>query len=91
MAIIELAEDVTGQLKASEISPERVEDARQHMKEGDEIEAKIVNVDRKNRTIHLSIKAKDIAEEQAAVREFSKPTEAGSATLGDLLKEKMND
>jgi len=92
MATIELADDVTGQLKASEISPERVEDARQHMKVGDEIEAKIVNVDRKNRTIHLSIKAKDIAEEQAAVREFSKPTEAaGSATLGDLLKEKMND
>jgi small subunit ribosomal protein S1 len=92
MATIELADDVTGQLKASEISPERVEDARQHMKEGDEVEAKIVNVDRKNRTIHLSIKAKDIAEEQAAVREFSKPsTESGSATLGDLLKEKMND
>ncbi len=91
MATIELAEDVTGQLKANEISPERVEDARQHLKEGEEVEAKIVNIDRKNRTIHLSIKAKDIAEEQAAVREFSKPSETGSATLGDLLKEKMND
>ncbi len=91
VAIVELADDVTGVLKASEISPERIEDARQHLKEGEEVEAKIVNIDRKNRTIHLSIKAKDIAEEQAAVREFSKPTEAGSATLGDLLKAKMDN
>ncbi len=88
-ATVELAEDVTAQLRASEISAERVEDARQHLKEGDEIEAKITNIDRKNRTIQLSIKAKDIAEEQAAVKEFSK-SESSATTLGDLLKEKMD-
>jgi small subunit ribosomal protein S1 len=88
MAKVELAEDVIGQLRASEISPERVEDARTHLKEGDEVEAKIINVDRKNRVINLSIKAKDIAEEREAIKEYSKP-EGGAATLGDLLKEKL--
>lgn len=88
-ATVELADDVTAQLRASEISAERVEDARQVLKEGEEVEAKITNIDRKNRTIQLSIKAKDIAEEQAAVKEFSK-SESSSATLGDLLKEKMD-
>ncbi len=88
MAKVELAEDVIGQLRASEISPERVEDARTHLKEGDEVEAKIINIDRKNRVINLSIKAKDIAEEREAIREYSKP-DGGAATLGDLLKEKL--
>jgi len=89
-ATVELADDVMAHLRASEISAERVEDARQLMKEGDEIEAKITNIDRKNRTIQLSIKAKDIAEEQAAVKEFSK-SDSANATLGDLLKEKMDN
>ncbi len=88
-ATVELDDDVTAQLRASEISAERVEDARQVLKEGEEVEAKITNIDRKNRTIQLSIKAKDIAEEQAAVKEFSK-SETSSATLGDLLKEKLD-
>jgi len=89
-ATVELSDDVMAHLRASEISAERVEDARQLMKEGDEIEAKITNIDRKNRTIQLSIKAKDIAEEQAAVKEFSK-SDSANATLGDLLKEKMDN
>lgn len=88
MARVELAEDVYGQLRASEISAERVEDARTKLKEGDEIEAKIINVDRKNRVINLSIKAKDIAEEREAIREYSR-TDGGSTKLGDLLKEQL--
>ena len=70
--VIELAEEVSGTLKASEISVERVEDARSLLNVGDEIEVKIVSVDRKNRTIGLSIKAKDIEEERQAVREHQR-------------------
>jgi len=91
-ATIELAPEVTGRLRASEISSERVEDATKHLKVGDVIEARITGVDRKNRIINLSIKAKDVAEEAAAVKEFSKPEGASSTptTLGDLLKEQMS-
>jgi small subunit ribosomal protein S1 len=88
-AVITLAEDVEGTLKASEISRERVEDARNALKEGDEVECKIVNVDRKNRTIGLSIKAKDIADEKDAIKAHQQDA-APAATLGDLLKAEMD-
>ena len=91
-AIIELAEDVTGLLKAAEISIDRVEDARNVLKEGDELEVKIVNLDRKNRTIGLSIKAKNVEEERQAVKDHQKQESdrSGPATLGDLIKAQMN-
>jgi len=91
-AIVELAEDVNGFLKASEISINRVEDARNVLKEGDELEVKIVNMDRKNRTIGLSIKAKDVEEERQAVKDHQKQESdrTGPATLGDLIKAQMN-
>ncbi|UTW46042.1 30S ribosomal protein S1 [bacterium SCSIO 12696] len=90
-AIITLADEIEGTLKASEISRDKVEDARNVLKEGEEVEAKIVNVDRKNRVINLSIKAKDFAEEKAAIKEHSKQSAeaAKPATLGDLLKAQM--
>ena len=92
-AVIELVEDVTGILKASEISIDRVEDARNSLKEGEEIEVKIVNMDRKNRTIGLSIKAKDIEEERQAVKEHQRQESdrGGPATLGDLIKAQLNN
>ena len=91
-AVIELVEDVTGILKASEISIDRVEDARNSVKEGEELEVKIVNMDRKNRTIGLSIKAKDIEEERQAVKEHQRQESdrGGPATLGDLIKAQLN-
>ena len=91
-AIIELSEDVTGLLKAVEISIDRVEDARNVLKEGEELEVKIINMDRKNRTIGLSIKAKDMEEERQAVKDHQKQESdrSGPATLGDLIKAQMN-
>ena len=91
-AIIRLADDVEGVLKASEISIDRVEDARSTLSEGQEIEVKIISIDRKNRGLSLSIKAKDIAEERAAVEEHrrSETDRPGSATLGDLIKAQMD-
>ena len=91
-AVIELVEDVTGILKASEISIDRVEDARNVLKEGEALEVKIVNLDRKNRTSGLSIKAKDVEEERQAVKDHQKQESdrGGPATLGDLIKAQMN-
>jgi len=90
-AIITLADDVEATLKASEISRDKVEDSRNALKEGDEVEAKITNVDRKNRTILLSIKSKDLADEKDAIKEHSqKSVDASSpATIGDLIKAQM--
>jgi small subunit ribosomal protein S1 len=73
-AVISLAEGIDGYLRASEISRDRVEDARTLLKEGDEVEAKFMGVDRKNRTISLSIKAKDSAEESEAMEDYAKST-----------------
>jgi len=90
-AQIELSADVIGVLKASELSVDRVEDARNVLKVGDEIEVKVISVDRKNRTIGLSVKAKDIDDERSAVKEH-KQKEAdrpGPTTLGDLIKAQM--
>jgi small subunit ribosomal protein S1 len=90
-ATITLAEDVEGTLKASEISRDRVEDARNALSVGDEVEAKITSVDRKNRAIILSIKAKDVQDEKDAVKEHAaKEEEAASpTTIGDLIKAQM--
>ncbi len=89
-AVIDLGDGVEGSLRASELSRERVEDARNLLKEGEEVEAKFVNIDKKNRVIVLSIKAKDQADDEAVLADFSraKPT---SGTLGDLLKEQMDN
>jgi small subunit ribosomal protein S1 len=91
-AVVELAEDVSGILKASEISVDRVEDARNVLKEGDEVEVKVISVDRKNRTIGLSIKSKDIAEEREAVKAHQRQESdrPGPTTLGDLIKAQMD-
>lgn len=91
-ATIELAEDVEGYLRASEISRDRVEDVRNHLKEGDEVEAVIIAVDRKNRGISLSIKAKDAKEQSEALRAVSANSNvnAGTTSLGDLLKAKLS-
>ena len=94
-AVITLAEGIEGYLRAAEISRDRVDDARSVLKEGAEIEARFMGVDRKNRTITLSIKAKDMAEEQAAIQTYSRDATPGKATLGDtlgdLLKQQMED
>jgi small subunit ribosomal protein S1 len=90
-AVITLEEGVEGYLRASELSRDRVEDARTVLKEGSDIEAKFMGVDRKNRTISLSIKAKDAEEEQAAIKSYAPGTQAGTATLGDVLKDQMGD
>jgi small subunit ribosomal protein S1 len=89
-AVITLADDVEGTLKASEISRERIEDARNALKEGEQVECKIVNVDRKNRAIGLSIKAKDIAEEKEAIKQHQQESAAPATTIGDLLKAEMD-
>jgi small subunit ribosomal protein S1 len=89
-ATVELADGVDGYLRASEISRDRVEDARSVLKPGEKINAKFVGVDRKNRTISLSIKQKDADEEAAAIKGYSRST-AGTATLGDILKEQMSN
>lgn len=85
-----LADGVEGYLRASELSRDRVEDARSILTVGEDVEAKFVGVDRKNRTILLSVKAKDSQDEADALRDYSKPDQ-GATTLGDLLKEHMRD
>ncbi|MET0026152.1 MAG: 30S ribosomal protein S1 [Candidatus Thiodiazotropha sp.] len=90
-AVVALADGVEGYLRASELSRDRVEDARSMLKEGDEIEAKFVGVDRKNRTISLSIKAKDADEEAAAIKGYARDAATSAPTLGDLLKEQMDN
>jgi len=91
-ATVELAEGVEGYIRASEIARDRVEDARSVLNPGDEIEARFIGVDRKNHVIMLSIKAKDVYEEEQAVRDYSKAADAGSSatTIGDLIKEKLD-
>lgn len=90
-AKIILAEGVEGYLRASELARDRVEDARAVLNVGDDIEAKFVGVDRKNRTILLSVKAKESQEEADALRDYSKAGSEGATTLGDLLKEHIKD
>jgi small subunit ribosomal protein S1 len=93
-AEVELAPDVMGYLRASEISRDRVEDARNMLKEGDEVSVMIVNVDRKTRNIQLSIKAKDQADQQEAMQRLSQSNEretAGTTSLGALLRAKLDN
>jgi small subunit ribosomal protein S1 len=88
--ILEMAEEVDGVLKASEISVDRVEDARNSVSIGEEIEVKIISVDRKNRVLGVSIKAKDMADEELAVKEHrEKEAEVSPTTIGDLIKQQM--
>ncbi len=90
-ATIALGDGVEGYVRASEISRDRIEDARSALKPGEAIEAKFLGVDRKNRTISLSIKAKDHDEESAAIKGYSREAQAGTATLGDILKQQMEE
>jgi small subunit ribosomal protein S1 len=91
-AVIALDGDVEAYLKASEVSADRVEDIRGHLKEGDKVTALIINVDRKNRGINLSIKAMNKADEASAMQKFAaeNTSSAGTTNLGALLKAKMD-
>lgn len=91
-AVIDLGSDVEGYLPASEVSRDRVEDIRSHVKEGDELELMIINIDRKNRSIKLSIKARDAAEEAGAMKNLQSESigNAGTTNLGALLKAKLS-
>jgi small subunit ribosomal protein S1 len=91
--VIKLADEVEGVLKASDISRDRVEDARNSFKVGDSVEAKIVSVDRKNRGLALSIKAKDYEDEKEAVKSLkeSEQETASPGTIGDLIKAQMGE
>jgi small subunit ribosomal protein S1 len=91
-AVVELDKDVEGYLRASEIARDRVEDVSKHLSEGQQIEAVIINIDRKSRSIQLSIKQKDAAEESAALQKHAAETSsasAGTTNLGALLKAKL--
>ena len=92
-AVISLDGEVEGYLRASEVSRDRVEDIRSHLKEGDKVSAMIINVDRKNRTINLSIKARDMADESEAMQRIAVENSgnAGTTSLGALLKAKLDN
>ncbi len=89
--VVELADGVEGHIRASELGRERVEDARKFLKEGDRVEAKFLGVDRKKRAISLSVKAKESDEESAAMQEYSTASSSGTTTLGDLMKEQLDN
>ena len=89
-AVVALGGDVEGYLRASEISSDRVEDARNHLKEGDSVTAMIINVDRKNRTLNLSIKAKDSADTAETMARMQSEATTGTTNLGALLKAKLD-
>ena len=85
-AEVELAPEVVAYLRASEIAAERVNDARDVLKVGDKVTARVTNIDRKTRGIQISVRAKDEAEQQEAMKGFNNTSNIGSNTLGDLLK-----
>jgi small subunit ribosomal protein S1 len=89
-AMIALDTEVEGYLRASEVSRDRVEDIRTHLKEGDRVSAMIINIDRKNRAINLSMKAKDLAEETEAMQKMAAEGSGGTTNLGALLKAKLD-
>ena len=89
-ATIDLGDGIEGTLKASELSRDRVEDARTVLKVGEEIEAKFTGVDRKSRMVNLSIKAKDNDDEAKTLKDYSSSAPSAAPTLGDLLKEQMD-
>ncbi|MFN9389032.1 MAG: 30S ribosomal protein S1 [Betaproteobacteria bacterium] len=92
-AVITLAGEVEGYLRASEVSRDRVEDIRSHLKEGDQVTAMIINIDRKNRAINLSVKARDMADESEAMQRMAVENagNAGTTSLGALLKAKLDN
>ena len=92
-ATIDLGGEIEGVLKASEISRDKVEDVRNVLKEGEEVEVKVISVDRKNRVIQLSIKAKDIQDEKEAVKAHrdQEPQAEAVTTIGGLIKAKLDD
>jgi len=92
-AVIALEGDVEGYLRVSEVSRERIEDLQRQLKEGDTVTAMIINIDRKNRSINLSIKAKDMAEEHDTMQKLQSESAAssGSTSLGALLKAKLDN
>jgi small subunit ribosomal protein S1 len=93
-AVVALDGDVEGYLRASEVARDRVEDIRSHLKEGDSVTTMIINIDRKNRSINLSIKAKDHAEEAEAMQRMTAENSgasAGTTNLGALLKAKLDN
>src|SRR4030088_796420 len=92
-AVIEIEKDVEGYLRASEIARDRVEDVSKHLSVGQEIEAIIVNIDRKSRSINLSVKQKEFAEENEAMAKLQSESAAstGSTNLGALLKAKLDN
>ncbi|MCY1358710.1 30S ribosomal protein S1 [compost metagenome] len=92
-AVVTLGADVEAVLKASEISRDRVEDARNVLKVGDEVEAKIISVDRKSRVINLSVKSKDVEDEKDAMQHLRKQEveSTGPTTIGDLIRAQMEN
>ena len=90
-AIIDLGDGIDGTLRASELSRDRIEDARTILSVGDEVEAKFMGVDRKSRAIMLSIKAKDSDDEAAMMQDYSAGTAEATTNLGDVLKKHMNE
>ncbi len=88
-AVVQLEDGVEGLLRAQELAHERVDDARNFLKEGNEIQVKVINVDRKKRVISLSVKALVLEEEAAAVQDYGNSQQSVSTTFGDLLKEQM--
>jgi len=90
-ATVDLGDGLEGILRATELSRDRVEDARTVLSVGDEIEAKFIGLDRKSRTANLSIKAKESDEEKAVVSDYKRSENSRGATLGDLIKEQIGD
>ena len=93
-AVVVLVNDVEGYLRASEFSRDRVDDLRTHLNEGDSISAMIINVDRKNRSINLSVKAKSMVDETEAMKQLrseNQASAAGSTNLGALLRAKLDN
>jgi len=90
-ATVTLSDEVEATLKASEISNDKVEDARNVLQEGDEVEAKIISIDRKSRVINLSVKSKDVEDDKEAMRDVREKADSSSTatTIGDLIKEQM--
>ncbi len=91
-AVVDLADGIKGQLRASELSRDRVEDARAVLKVGDEVEAKFIGLDRKTRIVSLSIKAKDAHEEAEVMESYraESASSSGATTLGELLRERIS-
>ena len=90
-ATIELADGIEGYLRASELERDRVEDARTVLKVGDSVEAKFVGVDRKKRSLSLSVKAKDYDDEAEVMKEYGSSSTSSASTIGDLIKEQMDN